>query len=93
MASIDMHEGSKYLRAINPADGKGTPIRVDVYEVILAFRVTCPARQHAIKKLLCAGTRDKGGTLDDLIGCRAAIDRAIELEASSSVSSDRTRRR
>ena len=51
--------GSKYLRSIDmPVPGK-----VDVYSVLEAFDVRCPARQHAIKKLLCAGLRGKGGEL------------------------------
>lgn len=76
---ITQHEGSKYLRAIiSPVDG--ALISVDVYAVLEAYQVTCQARGHAIKKLLCAGDRGKGDTLADLIGARAAIDRAIDLE-------------
>lgn len=30
---------------------------VDVYDVLTAYRVTCPALQHAIKKLLMPGLR------------------------------------
>jgi len=48
------HSGNKYLREIQLRDGK-----VDVYAVPKAFDVRCPARQHAIKKLLCAGIRAK----------------------------------
>jgi hypothetical protein len=59
------HVGNKYLRTIySPIDG--TSIQVDVYAVIEAYAVTCPARQHAIKKLLCAGLRGKGSELQDL---------------------------
>lgn len=55
------HEGKKYLRQIYSA--AGTPIEsdfvfVDVYEVLVAFDVTCPAIQHAIKKLLACGQRE-----------------------------------
>lgn len=77
---IDEHEGSKYLRKIHSAKRDKAPIQVDVYAVLEAFKVTCPARQHAIKKLLCAGGRGKGNDLDDLIGAEAAVARAIELE-------------
>lgn len=67
--------GSKYLRDIRlTADGK-----VDVYAVLLAFDVTCPARQHAIKKLLCSGLRGKGSAEQDLKEASDAIDRAIQL--------------
>jgi hypothetical protein len=69
------HSGSKYMRSIKLTNGK-----VDVYAVLLAFDVSCPASQHAIKKLLCAGLRGKGSRLQDLREARDAITRAIELE-------------
>lgn len=83
------HEGRKYLRVITCSNG--LPIQgedvgaypglvVDVYDVIEAFGITCPARVHAVKKLLCAGSRGKGDTLEDLKGVLAAVHRAIELE-------------
>jgi len=84
--SIHSHEGKKYLRRIFPAEGYGKnagvggSIFVDVYCVIEAFGVTCPARQHALKKLLCAGLRDKGDTLKDLKETLGALSRAIEME-------------
>lgn len=78
------HEGRKYLRRIESAVIPGESVGVDVYAVLEAFAVACPARQHAIKKLLCAGLRDKGSQLDDLIGASAAINRAIELERARS---------
>lgn len=67
--------GSKYLRDIALVCGK-----VDVYAVLVAFGVTCPARQHAIKKLLCAGLRGKNSEINDLSEARDAIDRAIQME-------------
>jgi hypothetical protein len=77
---ITEHEGSKYLRTIYGPDGEGRPLRVDVYSVLVAFEVTCPARAHAVKKLLACGRRGKGTELDDLIGAAAALSRAIEIE-------------
>jgi len=85
---INQHEGNKYLRYIEPAmkrqyvvsEHSDDAILVDVYAVIVAFDVKCPARQHAIKKLLCAGIRGKGNESDDLIGALAAVNRAIELQ-------------
>jgi len=76
---IDEHEGKKYLRTIHCCYGT-EECYVDVYAVLEAFQVTCPARQHAIKKLLCCGNRDKGTELQDLIGAEAAISRAIDLQ-------------
>lgn len=76
---IDQHGGKKYLRAIRPADARAPVIMVDVYAVLKAFDVRCPATAHAIKKLLCAGLRDKGSREDDLKGAMDALWRAIEL--------------
>ena len=52
----------------------------DVYDVLIAFEVTCPARQHAIKKLLMAGRRGKNDTQSDLYEAIDAIARAIEID-------------
>lgn len=79
--SIANHEGKKYLRKIVAAD-MGAWMMVDVYCVLEAFSVTCPARAHAIKKLLCCGNRGKGSAEDDLHGVLAAVSRAIDLERS-----------
>ena len=58
-------------------------LKVDVYAVLVAFEVTCPARQHAIKKLLCAGLRDKGNVEQDLVEAKDAITRAIEIQVDN----------
>jgi len=68
------HSGSKYLHDVQLVGGK-----IDVYAVLVAFGVSCPARQHAIKKLLCAGLRGKGDELQDLVEARDAVSRAIDL--------------
>lgn len=77
--NIETHEGKKYLTRMRSPDGS-QEIMVDVYSVLEAFAVTCPARAHAVKKLLCCGTRGKGDALADLKGVYAAVCRAIELE-------------
>lgn len=80
------HEGKKYLRRIVGYIHRGQPdqvaktVEVDVYDVLEAFGVICPAVAHAVKKLLCAGQRGKGSVLDDLVGAEAAVLRAIELQ-------------
>lgn len=76
------HTGSKYHRTIMGLDGKSAVI-ADVYSVLVAFDVTCPAIQHAIKKLLCAGIRGKGDRVQDLVEARDAINRAIDLAGVS----------
>jgi hypothetical protein len=73
--------GSKYLRDVKGDIGG----KVDVYAVLATFDVTCPARQHAIKKLLCAGLRGKGDTNQDLIEAMDAVKRAIELNNSQTL--------
>lgn len=71
------HTGSKYLRTIRGQQDASAV--VDVYDVLVAFNVTCPATQHAIKKLLCAGLRGKNSAVNDLIEARDAVSRAIDL--------------
>lgn len=65
---------SKYSRRI----GKEV---VDVYDVLMAFNVTNPATQHAIKKLLMPGKRGHKDKLTDLKEAYQSIARAIELES------------
>jgi hypothetical protein len=62
------------------ADGKGGPINVDIYCVIEAFKITCPAMQHALKKILACGQRGKGNRVDDIHGVFDAMWRALELQ-------------
>lgn len=79
---ISEHDGAKYLRTIFAADGNApkSGIKVDVYCVIEAFGITCPALQHALKKILACGQRNKGSKLDDMRGVFDAMWRAMELE-------------
>lgn len=78
---IQEHEGSKYLRLINSPLENEQSIHIDVYEVLVAFNITCPARQHCIKKLLTAGNRQgHRNEVEDLISAEAALSRAIELQ-------------
>lgn len=74
---------NKYLRRVYDArPGVAEPIdtHVDVYSVLEAYHVTCPARQHAIKKLLCAGIRGKGDQLQDLREAKEAVEQAIHMQ-------------
>lgn len=52
---------------------------IDVYDVLTAFNVTCPATAHAIKKLLMAGERGHKDKVQDLKEAKQSIERAIEL--------------
>lgn len=86
--SITNHSGNKYVRWIFSCVEVGKRVHVDVYAVLEAFGVSCPARQHAIKKLLCSGLRGKGDAVKDLTEARDAISRAIELEKARSCEVD-----
>jgi hypothetical protein len=86
--------GSKYLRRIvlkGPAtndvmEGRYTYTGlVDVYAVIEAFSVTCPARAHAIKKLLCPGDRGGKDTLQDIVEAKDSIIEAHHMEVGRMV--------
>lgn len=68
--------GGKYLRKVVGATPDG---RIDVYAVLATFGVTCPARQHAVKKLLCAGLRGKADEAQDVREAGDAIARALQL--------------
>lgn len=77
---------TKYDRLVRPKHTTETGgVYIDVYDVILAFNVTCPARQHAIKKLLCAGLRGKGDVIQDLEETKVALDRAIHISKQEEV--------
>ena len=67
---------SKYSR---PCKG----ITIDVYDVLKAFNVTCPALQHLIKKALAVGQRGHKDASEDLKDILASAKRAIELSESN----------
>lgn len=52
---------------------------VDVYDVIKAFNVTCPALQHLLKKALCCGLRGHKDQMQDLQDIVDSAHRAQEL--------------
>ena len=58
-----------------PVEGLGF---VDVYRVLLLFNVTDPCLQHAIKKLLVAGGRGAGKSIDKDI--QEAIDSLVRWQ-------------
>jgi hypothetical protein len=55
--------------------------QVDVYRVLELFNVTNPCIQHAIKKLLCAGTRGVKDHEKDLREAVDSIHRALQMIA------------
>lgn len=71
MKKID--KGEKYRRRVS------TTV-VDVYDILIAFNVTNPAVQHAIKKLLMPGQRGSKDKVKDLEEALWSVRRAIDLE-------------
>ena len=74
--------GSKYKRAIRqtlPDGSPGANVVVDIYDVLRAWDVTCPAIQHAVKKLLQPGQRGSKSAAQDLREASGSIERAIQL--------------
>ena len=56
---------------------------IDIYDILNAYRVTCPATQHAIKKLLQPGERGHKDRLTDLREALASVERAIQMADSA----------
>lgn len=81
----DLKLDNKYDRFIYPKSrlnchGELTaPIIVDVYSVLKAFDVQCPALAHLIKKSLCAGLRGHKNKSQDLQDIIDSAVRAKEL--------------
>lgn len=73
--------GSKYRKTVPFWDEMGTRrnVPIDVYQVLVAFGVTCPATGHAVKKLLMAGKRGHKDRVTDLQEAAEAVGRAVEL--------------
>lgn len=68
---------SKYTKSIK---GKcGTIVDVDVYDVLKAYEVACPAMQHGLKKMLMSGQRGFKSAEEDKREAIASIERSIEL--------------
>ncbi len=74
------HSGDKYIRKIYPRDPDSgeQPINVDVYSVVKAFDVKAGPRDHAVKKLLCAGLRGKGDERQDISEAIDALKRDLQ---------------
>lgn len=53
---------------------------LDVYAVLRMWEVSDPAVAHALKKLLCAGTRGSKARAQDLKEAVVSINRAIAMD-------------
>lgn len=72
---VSLPPKSKYHKEIKPG------VWVDVYDVLAAFQVKCPAMAHAIKKCLMPGLRGSKGVTQDKAEAIASINRSIELQS------------
>ena len=68
---------NNYEMTFYSTDGK--VFQADVYSVLVAFGVICPARAHAIKKLLMPGQRGDKGEIQDLDEALVSVSRAIDM--------------
>ena len=68
---------NKYQREFISMDGK--VFRADVYRVLKAFGVVCPAVQHAVKKRLMPGQRGSKDQLQDLEEALLSVSEAIAM--------------
>jgi hypothetical protein len=69
---------NKYQRLITERH-TGRSITVDIYDVLTAYAVTCPAIAHAIKKLLMPGQRGGKDARQDLEEALVSVQSAIAL--------------
>ena len=73
---------NKYQREIKPG------VFVDVYDVLKAFNVTCPAMAHGIKKCLAPGQRGVKDSIQDKNEAIASINRSIQMEQETNQQGD-----
>ena len=77
---------NKYMRVIKVIEVAPSEVvqfvkvEVDVYDVLNAFPVNCPAMHNAGKKILAAGTRGYKDSLQDKNEAINCIKRSIEME-------------
>jgi hypothetical protein len=77
---------NRYLRTIKiievePSEHKQViEVQVDVYDVLNAFKTSCPAMDHAAKKILAAGTRGYKDSLQDKNEAIQSINRSIAMQ-------------
>ena len=70
------HYMNKYQRKLTSPIIRGEDVVIDVYDVLDAFNVSNPATAHAIKKLLCTGSRGAKDWETDLQEAIDSLERA-----------------
>jgi hypothetical protein len=77
---------NRYMRTIKIIEVEPSPhkqiieVEVDVYNVLSAFKTSCPAMDHAAKKILAAGTRGYKDSLQDKNEAIQSINRSIAMQ-------------
>ena len=72
--------GSEYpLKGLTNYERSIKGVTVDVYDVLKGFNISCPAMQHAIKKMLFAGLRGAKDFDRDADEAILSIKRSKEL--------------
>ena len=71
--------GSKYHRTVCNQQGESIS-GVDVYDVLTAFKIENAALQHALKKMLCAGTRGHKNFDKDIDEAIVSLQRAKQIQ-------------
>ena len=61
---------------------------IDIYDILKAWCVSCPATQHAIKKLLQPGERGHKDKLTDLREALSSVERAIQMAEQDKAGED-----
>ena len=74
-----LHKYDRKIGTVLDHEGKNINIFIDVYDVLKAFEVRCPAIAHAIKKLLAPGKRGVKSKEVDLREAQICLERAIQL--------------
>lgn len=75
----EVDKGAKYRKTIRDRRD-GSSIEVDIYDVLEAYSVTCPALAHALKKLLLPGQRGSKDFEKDMREGANSIEQAILLQ-------------
>jgi len=80
--SEELREAFEKAATINKYKVFCKGVEIDVYDVLMAYGVTNPADQHAIKKMLMPGKRGVKDANQDRREAIQSLERAIELAQS-----------
>lgn len=75
------HYRFTYSRRLTPKeiDNGIVELKLDPYRIIKVYKISDPAIQHALKKLLCPGTRGKKSLIEDIEEVICSLQRLVEM--------------